>query len=225
MRDYTAIVIGATGAVGSSLVRELLQSPRCSAVTIVTRRGVDLFGASPKLRECVLAMERLDADVADLARGCDAAFCTMGIGQPSKATKEEFWRVDVEYASAFGRACRAAGVPHFSLLTSADANANARIHYLRVKGAIEDRILALQFARTSLFRPSLLVTKETRYGIKDVVMQNAFPKISWMLPSRWREISVEDLGRAMRLNAEQPGQGTEILHYADYMRLLQASSS
>jgi hypothetical protein len=45
-----------------------------------------------------------------------------------------------------------------------------------------------------------------------------------MLPSRYHQIRVEDLGRAMRANAEHPGPpGTEILEYRDFIQLLRAS--
>jgi uncharacterized protein YbjT (DUF2867 family) len=43
MDRYRAIVVGATGAIGSALVRELLASPRCEGVTALARRPVDLF--------------------------------------------------------------------------------------------------------------------------------------------------------------------------------------
>jgi uncharacterized protein YbjT (DUF2867 family) len=35
---YRALVVGATGAVGSALVAELLASPRCQEVLTLTRR-------------------------------------------------------------------------------------------------------------------------------------------------------------------------------------------
>jgi uncharacterized protein YbjT (DUF2867 family) len=221
---YRAIVIGASGAVGSALVRELLGSERCAGVAVITRRPVGLFGQNARLTQHVVEMDRLEAAVPALAAGCEAAFCTMGIGQPTKVPKEELWRVDVEYSSAFGRACRQAGVRHFSLLAAADADSKSRLYYLRVKGVIEERIESMNFQRASFFRPSLLQTKEIRYGLKDRILQTGFPLISWALPQRWHEIAVEDLARAMRVNAETPGEGSEILHYRDYVRLLNDSS-
>ena len=201
---YRAIVIGATGAVGSALTRDLLASPRCSAVTILTRRATDIFTVVPgaeKLTRRVVDLDQLEIQAREPASGCDAAFCTMGIGQPRKVSRLEFWKVDVEYASAFARACQAAGVRHMSLLTSVGADATSRTYYLRVKGSVEAAYRAVGFARLSLFRPSLLVARETRYGMQDWVTQLVFPRLSWMLPSRYHEIRVEELGRAMRLNA------------------------
>ena len=226
-REYRALVLGATGAVGSALVRELLGSERCTGITAFVRNASpaleSLPGRTGKLVVKVVSMEHLGTDVAKaLAELPDhsVAFCTLGIGQPRKVSPEMHWRVDVEYVTEFASACRLAGVEQFSLLTSVGANAKARSRYLRVKGAVEEAVRALSFPRVSFFRPSLLVTKEIRYGLQDRLTQALFPLISWMLPSRFHEITVEQLARAMRLDVERPPHdGSDIREYSDFMRL------
>jgi uncharacterized protein YbjT (DUF2867 family) len=213
---YRAIVIGATGAVGSALVRELLGSPSCERVAVVVRRPIDR--SEDKLRQIVVDMDEL----AHLQVEGEVAFCTMGIGQPRKVSYAEHWKVDVGYATTFARRCREAGVRHFSLLTSVGVDSRSRARYLRVKGAVEEQIRALAFPRTSFFRPSLLVTDEIRYGLQDRITQAVWPRLSWLMPKRYHEIHVDDLGRAMRINAEQdaPEGMVEVLDYGSFERLL-----
>lgn len=229
MDSYRAVVIGATGAVGSALVGELLASPHCEEVTAVTRRAVQMFdglAGRGKLRQRVIDMadpSAIESETAEAARGYQAAFCTMGVGQPRKVTKEEVWKVDVDSAAAFARGARAAGAHHISLLSSAAADPEARSFYLRLKGAAEQGVAAAGIPRNSFFRPSLLVTREIRYGLQDRLTQLLFPRISPLLPSRYHEIRVEDLGRAMRIHAERPGKdGVQILSYADFIALLRS---
>ena len=227
MTTLTAIVIGATGAVGSALVCELLASEKWSKVIILTRRQTDQFSAvegNSKLIQHVVNMDRLEQDTVEFSQGCDVAFCTLGVGQPSKFTKEDVWKVDVEYSSAFAKACHSAGVKQFSLLTAVYSNSSSRwSYYFRVKGTAEDKLRSLNFQRTSFFRPSLLATKNVRYGFTDFIAQNGFPIISCMLPSFLHEIKVEALGRAMRVNAEKELKEenmVEILHYKDFLKYL-----
>jgi len=224
MSTYRAVVLGATGAVGSALVRELLASEDCDTVAIVVRRPTGLFEAdpqAPKLIQHVFPLDSLEREAAQLAVGCRAAFCTLGVGQPRKVSPEEHRRVDVGFAAAFARGCRQAGVRHYSLLTSAGADLGARSRFLRIKAEAEREVCGAGFGRTSLFRPSLLATRQARYGLHDRIAQSMFPRVSGILPQRYHEVRVKDLGRAMRLNAERPATGAiEVLHYPEFMRLL-----
>ena len=226
--EYRAVVVGATGAVGSALAAELLASPRCIGVTALVRRDssdlMTLPGAHGKLAVNLVQMHRLESETSaalSFSPPHRIAFCTLGVGQPRKVSREEHWRVDVEYATAFARGCRTAGVEHFSLLTSVGANAGSPSRYLRVKGSVERAVRELAFARTSFFRPSLLVTEEIRYGLQDRITQAIFPRISALLPPRFHEIRVEDLARAMRINAERPAsEPVEELEYPQMYALL-----
>jgi uncharacterized protein YbjT (DUF2867 family) len=226
---YRATIIGASGAVGSALVRELLASDECSAVVALVRRPVPALEALPgagKLRLHVIDMGQIEAETRARAVGCAAAFCTMGIGQPRKTTFEEFRRVDVEYTGAFARGAAVAGASHISLLSAVGADSASRNPYLRVKGDAEQAVVAAGMRRTSLFRPSLLVTRELRYGLQDRLSQALLPLLAPLLPGRFHQVHVEDLARAMRGNAEQvDAVGVEILHYPEFTRLLKAAGS
>jgi uncharacterized protein YbjT (DUF2867 family) len=221
--SYKAVIVGATGAVGSALVRELLASPACAGVTAIVRRATPMFDGTPgrdKLHLEIADFDHLEADTARLAAGASLAFCTMGIGQPSKVPLEEFRRVDVEYAGAFARGAHAAGVQHISLLSSVGASQTSRTRYLHMKGLAEAVVEAAGIPRTSFFRPSLLVTDHLRYGLRGWISQTLVPVIAPLLPRRFHQIHVADLARAMRVNAESEGKtGTEVLMYPDFVAL------
>lgn len=217
-----ALVIGATGAVGSALTRVLLASPAWRGVKILTRKPTELFAGlagAEKLSRIAVDMEHVELAAREAGRGCDAAFCTMGIGQPRKLTKEEVWKVEVDQTEAFAKGCKEAGVRHYTLMTAVGANPASKNSYLKLKGTIEERTAALGFERLSFFRPSLLVTRELRYGFQDWLTQTLFPAVAWLLPSRFHGIRVEDLGKAMARNAERSGPPLERLHYEEFIRI------
>ena len=76
----------------------------------------------------------------------------IGCGQPSKVPREEFVRVDMDYCTAFAKACKAKGVKHMSLLGAVGADKDSWMFYLATKGKVEQNFIALEFNRTSLFR-------------------------------------------------------------------------
>lgn len=221
---YRAVVAGATGAVGGALARALLASPACVEVVALARRSfttLDDAAGREKLRTVVADFAELEAATAEASRGAEAAFCCVGIGQPRKVSEAEFRRVDVEYAGAFARGAARAGARYVALLSSVGANPGSANRYLRIKGDAEAAVIVAGVARTSIFRPSLLVTREIRYGLQDRVTQALFPLVAPLLPRRLHQVRVEDLGHAMQRDAERlRPPGVAWLYYADYLELL-----
>jgi uncharacterized protein YbjT (DUF2867 family) len=133
---------------------------------------------------------------------------------PSRAAPS-FWRL---------RARRRGGErQQITLLSAVGTNIDSGNRFIRTKGEAEQAVIDAGIHRTSLFRPSLLVTKQLRYGAQDWLSQNLFPFVAPLLPRKYHQITVEDLGRAMRLNAERPGEGVEILHYPEFAALPRAA--
>jgi len=87
------------------------------------------------------------------------------------------------------------------------------------------RVAALGFERTSLFRPSMLVTPQNRYGAVQAVFLAVWPKLDWLFAGplrRFRAIRVEDLGRAIAINAARDAPpGVEFLEWDGFQRILQ----
>ena len=208
------------------MLGQALRSPAFETVTTLGRRRVDVAdGGAPagKLTQHVVDLEA-PASYRALLAGHTAAICTLGVGQPSASTREEVRKVEIDYVTGFAAACREAGVRHFSLMTSVGSNARSRAYYLRLKGTQEDRVKALGFERTSLFRPSLLITPQNRYGAGQGAFLAVWPKLHWLLAGplrRYRGIRVEDLGSAMAMNAARDAPaGVEIYEWDGFQRIL-----
>jgi len=200
-------------------------------VTTLGRRLVDIAdGEVPagKLAQHVVNLQD-PASYRALVEGHTTAICTLGVGEPSKTTREEVWKVEIDYVMGFAAVCKEAGVRHFSLMTSVGANARARSYYLRLKGMQEERAKAMGFQRTSLFRPSMLLTPENRYGAIQAVFLAVWPRIDGLFAGplrRYRGIRVEDLGRAIAMNAAREApDGAETLEWNDFQRILHSGSA
>jgi len=220
---HRCAVLGSSGAVGSQVLVNLLASPSFSQVVALVRRpsNRETLAHQEKLVEHVINMNEL-SQTRNLLEGCDVAISTLGVGQPSKSTAEEIRRVELEYVNEFAKVCKSVGVRHFSNLGSTGVSKESWIPLLRLKQEIEDTISLHGFERTSFFRPSFLITEEARYGVTDSVYLWLVPKVSWLFPSQHHEISVKDLGKAFVLNIDKPNppKGVEVLHYDDFMKLL-----
>jgi uncharacterized protein YbjT (DUF2867 family) len=219
------VLLGATGAVGGHVLGEALRSPAFERVTTIGRRpaGVANAGAPGKLSQHVVDLG-MPASYRPLLAGHTTAVCTLGVGQPSKSTREEVWKVEIDYVTAFAAACRDAGIRHFSLMTSVGADARSRFYYARLKGTQEERVTALGFERTSLFRPSMILTPQNRYGATQGLFLAVWPKLHGLFAGplrRFRGVHVEDLGRAIAINAARDNaSGVEIFEWDGVQRIL-----
>ena len=104
------------------VLAEALRSPAFAAVTTLGRRPVDIGddeAPGGKLAQYIVDFDELEAPASyrALVAGHTAAICTLGVGQPSKSTRAEVWKVEIEYVTAFAAACRDVGIRHFSAFT------------------------------------------------------------------------------------------------------------
>lgn len=220
-----AVLLGSTGAVGSHVLAELLRSPAFVAVTTLGRRPSDVPYPPAKLTQHVVSLDD-PASYQPLLEGHDIALCTLGVGQPSKMARAEVWKIEVDYVMGFANACRSGGVKHFSLMTSVGSNPRSSYGYLELKGILEDRVKALGFQRTSFFQPSMILTPQNRYGVMQALTLAIWPKINWALVGGLRGlrgIKVEDLGRAMALNAARAGEGVETFTWDGFQEILRTA--
>src|SRR5258708_1147824 len=105
------VILGASGAVGSHALKALLSDPRVGKVTSLGRRRLELAGFEQKIVD-VLDPSSYRSHLPEH----EIALCTLGVGQPSQMSREEFLKVDRDAVLAFARACKQAGIRQFSLL-------------------------------------------------------------------------------------------------------------
>jgi uncharacterized protein YbjT (DUF2867 family) len=208
------VVLGATGAVGGEALKELERMPEIGKIAVLARRAADR-PLGPKTTWHVVDVLDANSYSQHLPKYY-CAICTLGVGQPSKVSREEFRKVDHDAVIAFATACKAAGIEHFALLGSVAASATSSNFYLKSKGELRDGISALGFRRFSVFQPSMLLTPANRYGLMQGIMLATWPLLGPLLQGplkKYRGIRVETLGRAMARRLVTQGSGMEIVHW------------
>lgn len=211
---FSVVMLGATGAVGSQVAATLSGFPQLERLTLLGRRPLSTVTGAHVHQHTIDVFDPLSYQ--PFLSGHTTAVCTLGVGQPSKMSTEEFVKIDKTAVLDFAASCKAAGVRHFELLGSVGANANSRSFYLRTKGELEEALAALAFERLSLFRPSMILTPTNRYGFTQAVTLTVWPLLRPLFIGalrKYRGVTVESLGRAMALNILHDGRGIEVLEW------------
>lgn len=152
-----ALVIGATGAVGKVLVRQLLCDDYFSEVVIFVRKEWDI--QHPKLITHIVDFEKMP-DWAYLIGG-DVAFSCLGTTLKQAGSKQNQWHIDYDYVIQFARYAKDNNVKNFVLLSAKAASSNSIFFYSKMKGRLERAILNVGFDNTIILRPGLLLRPGT----------------------------------------------------------------
>lgn len=160
----TAILIGATGFVGSHCLQLLLSHQAYQKIIVLTRRSLELD--HPKLEEHVIDFDDLAAYQALLA-GHDFFSC-LGTTMAKAGNKEAFFKVDFKYVYTAARLAAENKVNQYLLVSSVGADQESTFYYSRVKGELEEAIKDLPFWSIHIFQPSILLGErnENRWGEK-----------------------------------------------------------
>ncbi len=152
-----ALIIGATGATGKDLLQVLLQSPEYTEIVVFVRRATGL--TNPKLVEVITDFDNLEK-VADRIRG-DVWFSLLGTTLKVAGSKEKQWKIDYEIPMKFAEIAKMNGVNKAVLLSAYGASTESRIFYSKMKGELEKGIEKLAFKQLIIFRPGLLLRKDS----------------------------------------------------------------
>lgn len=155
----TALILGATGLVGSHLLKLLLRDERYGQITCLLRKplpGNVTTGFEHKLQPVVIDFEYLQ-DYAGYFT-VDHVYVCLGTTIKKAGSKKAFRKIDFEYVHAAAQLARSHNAGSFVWISSVGADAKSPNFYLRVKGELENAIFNLSgLENAATVRPSLLL--------------------------------------------------------------------
>ena len=220
MQSLTAVVLGATGLIGEQLVQQLLNDPAFSKVRILVRRPLNL--SHPKLEVQVVNFDDLAEFRNKLGSG-DCIFCCIGTTQKKvKGDKNAYRKVDLDIAFNAAQMGKDAGFTSYLLVSAVGANINSSNFYLRLKGEVEKKIAALNYAGFHAFRPGILLGERREFRLGEVIGKGVIQMISGLFLGnlrKYRGIQAADVAKAMIAAAKSDEKGMFVHHYEDMLKL------
>ena len=140
----------------------------------------------------------------------DVAISTLGSTRKAAGSWSAFEAVDRTAVLAFAAAARKAGARHLLLVSSTGADASSRNAYLRLKGEVEQAVVALGFERIDILRPGLLLGKRNERRTAEGIGQTLAPVLNLLLRGpldRYAGIDAGLVARAMAVLAKQGAHG------------------
>jgi uncharacterized protein YbjT (DUF2867 family) len=202
-----ALIIGATGATGKDLVNVLLQDAFYTEIAIFVRRTSGIV--HPNLKEIITDFDKLEK-VAEEIKG-DVLFSCLGTTLKVAGSKEKQCHIDYEIPSKFAAIARSNGVTKIVLLSAYGAAADSKVFYSRIKGELENNISGLSFDQYIIFRPGLLLRKDTdRFGELISAALLKFLNVAGLL-RKFRPLPTLTLAEKLAKAPKSPEMGKQII--------------
>ena len=195
MAKRSAVVFGATGLVGESLVKQLCEQQKYISVTAIGRNPLTF--KHEKLEQIIHSLD--DLTESDIQFAHDV-FCCLGTTMKKAGSKEQFEKVDFEYPMSIASLAKNQHVEHFIVISAIGASEKARAYYSRVKGKLETELAKLQFPRLSIVRPSLLTGNRSEFRLGEKAGENVLKVLNPLLIGglkKFRSIEANQVATAM----------------------------
>ena len=221
------VLFGATGMVGTGVLRECLEEPSIDAVLVVGRRTCGVTHA--KLRE-LLRRDFFDySDVSAELASLDACFFCLGVSAAGM-NEAEYYRLTYQLTMAAAKAVST----HSPQVTfcyvsgeGTDSTEAGRFMWARVKGKTENSLLAMPL-NAFMLRPGYIQplkgvrSPRRRYRVLHAVLGPLYPLMKRFLPAH--VTTTENLGRAM-IRTARNGYSKRLLENPDINALAASSPS
>lgn len=186
------LLVGATGLVGQSVLRQALADSRVSKVIAVTRNPLP---PQPRLENPLVDFDALPADAPWWQ--VHAGICTLGTTMREAGSHVAFRKVDVDYPLAVAKLLYDHGAKSFAFNSSIGANPKARAFYNRVKGEVEQRLIAGGFPSLTLVRPSGILGPRKTHRAWEARTIRMFHSLRPILPRHYRVVPADKIARAL----------------------------
>jgi uncharacterized protein YbjT (DUF2867 family) len=232
-----AVVLGASGSVGSALIKELINNGSYKVIVTLVRRSLpeqvtEARKAGVDLREVIVpTMKPVELKKATLdavnSLGTDAVgFSVLGVGaDTAKLTIEEHRAIDVHLNAAFAGGLKASGhVRHLAFMSAVGADPKAAAtgsgaagmsRYARVKGESEEAVKESGPTITSIFRPAMIIgSQHTPWFLEKLL-----PVFGFITPAKFKSITVNQIAKAMIATALNTPENSDVYHYSEMIGL------
>ena len=178
------VMAGATGLVGSVLLKKILDDDAFSLVIVVGRKSTGL--KSSKLKEILVKDLIQISQIKDQLKG-DIYISCLGTTIKAAGTKENFRKIDYVAVMDFARIANENKSQLFMTISAYGANARSRFFYNQVKGQLELDLSELPLNRLVILYPSLLIGEREEFRLGEKLAIKSFKILSSALPLKLKK--------------------------------------
>ncbi len=196
-KSRRALIAGASGAVGSVLLAQLLAEPAYSEIHALVRRPLPVPVSAEAGRLVQHVFDFSDSGGVKGISGIDDVYICLGTTLRNAGSQAAFRRVDFDAVVAVARLGRLLGASRLAAVSALGADPGSSVFYNRVKGEAEAQLISSGYDAITLLRPSLLDAERIEARPAERLPLAVMRPLAWLIPARWRPVSVKAVARCM----------------------------
>ena len=205
----TAVIIGATGAVGREILTEILRGKYYERVYVLGRNSITSLPDEERLTKIIIDFENINFDT-NILENADV-FASLGTTIKIAGSKENQRKIDVDYTVNFAKLCEEK-VRSFNVVSAIGANSKSKNFYNSLKGELEDKLKEMNLGTLRIFQPSLLISKREDKRFLEELFMKVAPIFQFVLKGKTKKYSPIEaslLGKVIvHFATENKGKGT-----------------
>lgn len=197
-----AIVLGASGLIGSNLVRVLIRDKSFDEVVLLVRKKLDI--SSSIVRQKIINFDLIE-EYQDELYG-NVIFSCPGTTRSQVSDYQEYRKIDFDYPKKIAEVAAKHGVEQFHVISSIGANKNSFSSYLKLKGELEEALKNIPFKSLHIYRPSFITGERAKERMSDKIVIPLMKFINLVLSGslkKYRSIEAHVIANAMIKKASE----------------------
>jgi uncharacterized protein YbjT (DUF2867 family) len=191
-----AIIVGASGLIGSKLLDILLAQPDYSEVLVIGRKKTRT--SNTKVTQLVVEFKHLDHYTKSITG--DVLFCCLGTTRKQTPDLAAYRKIDHDYPVQLAEIAITNGINQYHLVSAMGANSESSNFYTKIKGDTEDDIKKIGLKSLHIYEPSVLIGRRKNARpmeqVAIVLLRIVGPLLIGAL-KKYRAIQALDVAKAM----------------------------
>ena len=191
-----AIIVGASGLIGSKLLDVLLNQPEYDQVLSIGRKKIK--SRNTKLEQIVVEFDDIE-DHEDQIKG-DVIFCCLGTTRRDTPDLNDYRKIDHDYPLRLAEIALRNGIEQYHLVSAMGARSDASNFYTKIKGDTEDDLKKVGLKGLFIYQPSLLIGHRNKPRVMETIAVWVMKIVSPLMLGdfkKYRAIQALDVAKAM----------------------------
>lgn len=192
----TAIIVGASGLIGSKLLNILLAQSDYDKVLSIGRKKIKV--TNTKLQQIVVEFDNI-AEYENELKG-DVIFCCLGTTKRDTPDLNDYRKIDHDYPVRLAEIAVRNSVSQFHYISATGARAGSSNFYTKIKGDTEEDLKKVGVEALFIYQPSVLIGHRKKPRILEsiaVFMMKIFGVLLVGRLKKYKAIEALDVAKAI----------------------------